>query len=204
MKTIKIEEMQRTINDEGNINVVTVTTVPHYEGRIFVSQGGCEALIDNIKDQCDIWCARSREGFEVLNTINDWEPEEGDIKKDIEAFQKYLDEKYGKNNMIAFALGAYVHSMVSFSISKSEDNRCRWDSGTCGFIGIPNNMVEHKNQLAEDLSNGWNGNVCEYQVWDNLKNDLVDSEMSYGDIKSFIQRAQDEFGIDFDKIEVDY
>lgn len=204
MTTIKTEELQRTLNDEGNVNVVTVATMPRYEGHIYASQGGCAMLVDSIKENCDIWCARSREGFEVLNTINDWEPEGESLQKDIESFQQYLDEKYGKDNLVAYALGAYIHSLVSFSISKSEDNRCRWDSGTCGFIGIPNNMVDQTRQIAEDLSNGWNGEVYEYQVWDNLKNDMVDSEMSYGDIKGFMKRAQDEFGIDFSKLEVIY
>ena len=204
MTTIKTEELQRTLNDEGNVNVVTVATVPHYEGHIYASQGGCTMLVDSIKENCDIWCARSREGFEVLNTINDWEPEGESLQKDIESFQQYLDEKYGKDNLVAYALGAYIHSMVSFSISKSEDNRCRWDSGTCGFIGIPNNMVDQTRQIAENLSNGWNGEVYEYQIWDNLKNDMVDYEMSYGDIKGFMKRAQDEFGIDFSKLEVVY
>lgn len=204
MKTIKTEELQRTLTDEGNVNVVTVATVPHYEGYIYASQGGCTILVDSIKENCDIWCARNREGFEVLNTINDWEPEGESLQKDLESFQQYLDEKYGKDNLVAYALGAYIHSMVSFSISKSEDNRCRWDSGTCGFIGIPNNMVDQTRQIAENLSNGWNGEVYEYQIWDNLKNDMVDYEMSYGDIKGFMKRAQDEFGIDFSKLEVVY
>lgn len=204
MKTIKTEELQRTLTDEGNVNVVTVATVPHYEGYIYASQGGCTMLVDSIKENYDIWCARSREGFEVLNTINDWEPEGESLQKDLESFQQYLDEKYGKDNLVAYALGAYIHSMVSFSISKSEDNRCRWDSGTCGFIGIPNNMVDQTRQIAEYLTNGWNGEVYEYQIWDNLKNDMVDYEMSYGDIKGFMKRAQDEFGIDFSKLEVVY
>ena len=202
--TTNKKELQRTLNDEGSVDIVTVTTVPHYEGRIFASQAGCDALVESVKEQCVIWCARNREGFEVLNTINDWEPEGESLAKDLELFQQYLDENYEKGTMVAYALGAYIHSMVSFSISKSEDNRCRFDSGTCGFIGIPNNMVDHTSQIAEDLSNGWNGEVYEYQIWDNLADDLVDSEMSYGDVKGFMERARNSFDIDFSKIEVVY
>ena len=37
----------------------------------------------------------------------------------------------------AFVLGAYIHSGTSFSISKTGDHRCRFDSGNLGFIGVP-------------------------------------------------------------------
>lgn len=204
--TVETKELQRTLNDEGNVNVVTMKTIKRYEGRAYSTPEVCRSLMDMITEQCDIWCASCREGFETMNTINDWEPEEGDLQKDIASFQKYLDDKHGKDVMVAYALGAYIHSLVSFSISKSEDNRCRWDSGTCGFIAVPNNMVDMTGKIARDLSDAWNGSVCIMDLYDNFREEIIDSVASYEskeDIDNFKKRALEQFGVDFNNIEVE-
>ena len=203
---IERKETQRTLNDEGNVNVVTVTTLPRFVGQKVCYDGACQQLMEMIQSQCDIWCARNREGFENMNTLNDWEPDGESLKEDLESFQRYLDEKYEKNTVIAYALGAYVHSGVSFSISKSEDNRCRWDSGTIGFIGIPNNMLDYIRELTEDLDSAWNGGVVSYEIYDNLRDEISEQAYSYDRdaVKRIVDIAKNQFDIDFDKIDVEY
>ena len=124
--------------DNGKVEITTTIERDRYEGKAYYSQSMCDSVYDDFKSNCKIWMTpNSREGFEGMNTGENWEPAKNDIAEDITHFQLYLDTTYGSGVYEAFSVGAYIHGSVSFSFNKGEDTRDRWDSGTIGFIGIP-------------------------------------------------------------------
>ena len=172
---------EKKLLDDNKIQVTTVSEIDRYVGREYYSQAECELIVEDITANNKIWTTKhSREGFENLDTKEDWEPEGKSVEADIESFQKYLDDTYGKDKYEAYALGAYIHSAVSFAFNKGEDTRCHWDSGTCGFIGINKEMYMNVdlNDLASQLSDAWNGYVSVIEVWDNYEDDVVDEILS--------------------------
>lgn len=81
------------------------------------------------------------------------------------------DNEFGEGKYEAFVLGAYIHSGTSFSISKTGDHRCRFDSCNLGFIGVPKSM--NVDEIAEELTAAWEG---EYKGYDNLLDDYENME----------------------------
>ena len=171
--------MSKKLLDNGMVEETIVKEIPRYEGICNYSQAECEMIAEDFKNLNKVWTMKhNREGFDSLDTKEDWEPEGNSVCEDIESFQKYLDETYGKDKYEAYALGAYVHSAVSFAFNKGEDNRCRWDSGTCGFVGINKDLNVDLNQYASQLSDAWNGYVYVLEIWDNLNDEVVDEILS--------------------------
>lgn len=187
--------------DNGKVEVTTVNEIKRYTGRIAHSQHLCEMVSEDFKEQNKVWMTkRSREGFDVLDTKEDWEPEAGNVVEDIASFQKYLDDTYGKDKYEAYAIGAYVHSDVSFAFNKSEDTRCRWDSGTCGFVGINKELNIDLNKYASNLSDAWNGYLYEYVVYDNLTDEIVDDCCSLESdeyLTKWKTESSEKYGIDW-------
>lgn len=202
---MKEKILEVCLEDDNTIKTVKEVYEPRYTGECVYSQDECESIIENIKDENKIWTRKCRAGFELLCTEQSWEPSNTFVEKDIDLFQKYLDKKYGVGKYEAFALGAYIHTNVSFALNKSEDNRCRFDSGTCGFIGVPKEKVADKNKLANLMSDAWNGNICEYQVYDNYDDDYVEGCWSYEeDLDEWLKQSSTEYGIDWDNVEPQY
>ena len=171
--------MSKKLLDNGMVEETIVKEIPRYEGICNYSQAECEMIAEDFKNLNKVWTMKhNRESFDSLDTGEDWEPEGNSVCEDIESFQKYLDETYGKDKYEAYALGAYVHSTVSFAFNKGEDNRCRWDSGTCGFVGISKELNVDLNQYASQLSDAWNGYVYVLEIWDNLNDEVVDEILS--------------------------
>ena len=173
--------MSKKLLDNGMVEETIVKETPRYEGICNYSQAECEMIVEDFKETNKVWTMKhNREGFDSLDTKEDWEPEGNSVCEDIESFQKYLDETYGKDKYEAYALGAYIHSAVSFAFNKGEDNRCRWDSGTIGFVGINKEMYDgvDLNSLASQLSYAWNGYVYVLEIWDNLNYEVVDEILS--------------------------
>ena len=200
--------MEKTLLDNNNIKIIETKVIPRYEGIAHYCQAACEMFVDDVKEQNKIWMtSRSREGFDSLNTGEAWEPEGESVYKDIESFQKYLDDTYGKDKYEAYAVGAYIHSGVSFSISKGPDNRCRWDSGTIGFIGLNKENNYDVNKLASNLTDSWEGDVIEYYVWDNYEDCVVDDEYwdTFADekeLKEWQEKTSKQYNIDWNKVKV--
>lgn len=172
---------EKKLLDNNKIQVTTVSEIDRYEGCEYYSQAECKLIFEDFKEQNKIWTTKhSREGFDSLDTKEGWEPEGKSVVEDMESFQKYLDETYGKNKYEAYALGAYVHSGVFFAFNKGEDTRCRWDSGTVGFVGINKETYDgvDLNSLASQLSDAWNGAISVLEVWDNYENDVADEILS--------------------------
>jgi len=191
-----------TLENDNTIKTVKETYEPRYTGTCIYDQLECERVVEDLKEHCKIWTVKSsREGFEHLDTKEDWEPDGNSVTEDIESFQKYLDETYGKDKYEAFALGAYVHSDVSFAFNKGEDTRCQWDSGTVGFIGIDKTEYnfDYLNQFAQDLSDAWNGYICVYEVYDNYDEVQVDaiwSTDSLEEISKWKAEMKEKYGVE--------
>lgn len=83
----------------------------------------------------------------------------------------------------AFVLGAYIHS---FSISKTGDHRCRFDSGTLGFIGVPKGT--NPDEIAEELTAACNGE------YDNLTDDSICS-YDYNELEKWKEEARSKYNI---------
>lgn len=188
----------RKLLDDGRVEITKTTEVERYVGFCGYDECECEFVRDDFKEQHKVWIGHNREGFEVLATGENWEPEFGNVEKDIESFQKYLDKTYGKDKYEAYALGAYIHSLVSFNFNKSEDTRCKWDSGTCGFVGINKEIDIDLGKYASDLSDAWNGSIERLVVYDNLNcNELdeITSLSSQKEINEWKEQMKEKYGI---------
>lgn len=191
--------MSKKLLDNGMVEETIVKEIPRYEGICNYSQAECEMIAEDFKEINKVWTIKhNREGFDSLDTKEDWEPEGNSVCEDIESFQKYLDETYGKDKYEAYALGAYIHSAVSFAFNKGEDNRCRWDSGTCGFVGINKELNVDLNQYASQLSDAWNGWVYVLEIWDNLNDEVVDEILSTESCKAISEwkdKMKEQYGV---------
>lgn len=191
--------MSKKLLDNGMVEETIVKEIPRYEGICNYSQAECEMIAEDFKNLNKVWTIKhNREGFDSLDTKEDWEPEGNSVCEDIESFQKYLDETYGEGKYEAYALGAYIHSAVSFAFNKGEDNRCRWDSGTCGFVGINKELNVDLNQYASQLSDAWNGWVYVLEIWDNLNDEVVDEILSTESCKAISEwkdKMKEQYGV---------
>ena len=192
--------MTKRLLDNGMVEETIVKEIPRYIGVCNYSQAECELIAEDFKETNKVWTMKhNREGFDSLDTGEDWEPEGNSVCEDIESFQKYLDETYGEGKYEAYALGAYIHSAVSFAFNKGDDNRCRWDSGTCGFVGINKEMNYDLSCLASNISDAWNGWIQELGVYDNYDEEIVDSIYSTEPVKEineFKDRMKKEYGVE--------
>ena len=191
--------MSKKLLDNGMVEETIVKEIPRYEGICNYSQAECEMIAEDFKNLNKVWTIKhNREGFDSLDTKEDWEPEGNSVCEDIESFQKYLDETYGEGKYEAYALGAYIHGTVSFAFNKGEDNRCRWDSGTCGFVGINKELNVDLNQYASQLSDAWNGWVYVLEIWDNLNDEVVDEILSTESCKAISEwkdKMKEQYGV---------
>ena len=190
---------EKKLLDNGKVQVIEITEIDRYKGGWEYDECEVDFVIDDFKENNKAWICQNREGFEKLATGENWEPETGNVEKDLESFQNYLDETYGKDKYEAYALGAYVHGSVSFAFNKGDDTRCRWDSGTCGFVGISKELKVDLSRYASNLSDAWNGSIERLYVYDNLDDDFVDeitSLASQEDINEWKAQMKEKYGID--------
>lgn len=144
--------------------------IPRYEMRVRDDcSDECEMVIEDIKDCCKLW-VKARNYSNLTNVEGDFD--------DLAGFQSAIGEEYE-----AFVLGG-----TSFSISKTGDHRCRFDSANLGFIGVPKGMNPDK--IAEELTAAWNG---EYEIYDNLTDDYVDYD--YKNLKEWKEEARSKYNI---------
>ena len=195
-KTEKIVSVE--LENETTVKTVKEIYEPRYEGFWEYDETECEWVRNDFKEINKVWCKNSREGFEALNTGEKWMPDGESIEKDIESFQKYLDDTYGKDKYEAYALGAYIHGSVSFAFNKGEDTRCRWDSGTVGFVGINKELNVDLSFYAGKLSDAWNGCVERLWVYDNYEDEEVDeitSLLDYKAIQEWKAKMEEQYGV---------
>ena len=171
------------MKNENIVHVVEEYDIPRYEMRVRDDcSDECEMTVEEIKDRCKLW-VKSRNYSNLTNVEGDFD--------DLAGFQSAIGEEYE-----AFVLGAYIHSGTSFSISKTGDHRCRFDSGNLGFIGVPKGMNPDK--IAEELTAAWNGEYEGYEIYDNLTDDYVDSicDYDYKNLKEWKEEARKKYGVE--------
>ena len=176
MKTI-------TLKNENIVHVVEEYDIPRYEMRVWNDCSDEEEMaIEDIKDCCKLWVKSCN--YSNLTNV------EGDFD-DLAEFQSAIGEEYE-----AFVLGAYIHSGTSFSISKTGDHRCRFDSGNLGFIGVPKGT--NLDKIAEELTAAWNGEYKGYEIYDNLTDDYVDSicDYDYDSLEEWKEEAREKYGVE--------
>ena len=182
------------------VHVVEEYDIPRYEMLVRDDcSDECEMAIQDIQNHCKIW-VKSRNYSNLTNVeLDDDEVFEGkSLAGDLASYQKFLDREFGKGKYEAFALGAYIHSGTSFSISKTGDHRCRFDSGTLGFIGVPKGT--NLDKIAEELTAAWNGEYEGYGIYDNLLDDYVDSicDYDYNSLEEWKKSAKLKYDVEFD------
>lgn len=200
-----IVDVKTELVEPNKIQVTTVEEKDRYVGKVVYDQVYCEQEFEDFKENNKCWTTKhSREGFDCMDTGENWEPQRDNILEDLTHFQLYLDKTYGKERYEAFALGAYVHSGVSFSLSKGSDNRDRWDSGTIGFVGIPKYSVEYWEkrggicEYASLLTAAWEGTLGEICVYDDYNGDLIDScwtTDTCNEIEEWKAKMKEEYGV---------
>ena len=207
-------KQEKTLDATGRVLVCETYTEPRYSARAF---GGCdwvcESVIDDLKSLAIIW-AGSRDFTPLTNVPCPSAIDAlltGNLEKDLAIFQKYLNREHGRGKYEAFVLGAYVHSGASFSINKTGNHVCRWDSSQVGFIGLPRKKgcfysAENAGKVAEELTHAWNGEYTESQVIDNLTGDIVDAitTANYTEERGWREKAEKTYNVDFDSVEVIY
>ena len=189
------------------VHVTEEYDLPRYEVRVrddFTDE--CEMTVEEIKDCCKLW-VKSYNYSNLTNVeLDEDEVFEGkSLAGDLASYQKFLDREFGEGEYEAFALGAYIHSGTSFSISKTGDHRCRFDSGTLGFIGLKKNVddcysAKHPEKVADALTAAWNGEYQGYEIYDNLLDDYVDSicDHDYNNLEEWKKSAKLKYDVEFD------
>ena len=180
------------------VHVTEEYDLPRYEVQVRDDcSDECEMAVEEIKDCCKLWVGSYNYSNLTNVELDEDEVFEGKSLADyLAGYQKFLDNKFGEGKYEAFVLGAYIHSGTSFSISKTGDHRCRFDSGTLGFIGVPKGMNPDK--IAEELTAAWNGEYEGYEIYDNLLDDYVDSicDYDYKNIEKWKEEARKKYGVE--------
>lgn len=195
----------KTLKNENIVHVVEEYDIPRYEVRVKDDcTDECEMAVDNIEYDCKLYV--KAQNYSNLTNVELYEDEvfEGkSLAGDLAGYQKFLDREFGKGEYEAFVLGAYIHSGTSFSISKTGDHRCRFDSGTLGFIGLKKNVdacysAEHPEIVADVLTAAWNGEYKGYEIYDNLLDDYVDSicDYDYKNLEKWKEEARKKYGVE--------
>lgn len=199
---MKKNNLEVTRNETENPRVIRVCEtyeINRYTPSIVCADWECDFALNEILENCKIWTP-CRDYQSLHNFDLDEDELTGDLQEDLKIFESKFGEEYE-----CYVLGAYVHSGTSFSVSKSGDHRCRFDSGQLGFIAIPKNYST-PDKVAKTLTSIWNGEFMEYSVYDELKGDFADSITtdSYFEAKEWTQKWEEIYGVDFSECKVQY
>ena len=198
----------------GKVEIITKNTIDRYTPRIDgCCNWICEDVMNEIKHDCKIYVPRGN--YSHLSTMSMYYKElTGDLTADLKLFQKELNRQFGVNKYEAFVLGAYIHSGTSFSINKCGNHVCRWDSSQLGFIGLPKDKnhkhfaytADNPDLVAEDMTNAWEGYFSEYQIYDELNEEVVDSCVMAGfhTDNQWIESVENKYHVSFDGVEPIY
>ena len=203
MKTEKIISVE--LENDKVIKTVKEVYEDRYQGFRSYDEVQCQMIVDDWKENHKIWVTQKSRELSGLNTDEDWQPEGESVEKDLESYQKYLDKTYGKDKYEAYALGAYIHGSISLALNKHDDTRCRWDSGTVGFVGIDKEIQStYTGNMIGDLNDAINGTIERYWVYDNYEDDTIDEAYSIEGreyLEKWATEVKDKYGLDFDKFE---
>ena len=200
----------RKLNEQtGKVEITTVREVDRYTPHIYQAEWYCDDVVNEIKDYCKIYVPRG-DYTSLSNFEMDYDLLTGDLSADLETFQNELDSQFGSHKYEAFVLGAYVHSATAFCVNKVGNRVSRFDSSQLGFIGLPvsaENTIynaENPSRVADDFTYAWNGEFQEYQIYDELSEEIVDSCVSAETPSEWIESAEKTYHVSFDGVEPMY
>lgn len=195
--------LKRTVTeiDSKTVLITTEQESPRYVPSIVCADWECEFALESIHESTLIWIPKRSDYSNLSNYELDEDELTGDLKEDLALFQSKIGDDYE-----AYVLGAYIHSGTSFSVSKSGDHRCRFDSSQLGFLGIKKSSSMTPETVAKALTSIWEGEFYEYQVYDELREEIVDSICTddYKEAKDFCSEMKERYGVDFDDVKVEY
>ena len=203
----------------GKVKVTETYEEPRYSPYIC---GDCDFMcndtVDNIKECCKIYVPRG--DYKDLTTfeINYDDLTGKTLEEDREIFQKKLDEEFGEGEYESFVLGAYIHSGTSFSVNKTGNHVCRFDSSQLGFIGLKKNVedyysAKHPDNVANMLTAAYNGEFNEYMVYDNYKDQIAIDEngepeslitADYDEARKWCEKMEAKYNISFENVNPTY
>ena len=201
--------------DNGNVEITVVKEIPRYKVEKFGDSSISEMLLDDIQNNGNIKIWTPVDDYKYLNNWTiDEDTLSGKLQDDKETLQRLVDSEHGAGKYKVYVFGAYIHSMTSFSITDSGDNRCQWDSSNLGFIAVPTDTnspwnISNTSKLANYLSCMHNGDVFDMNVVDNYTDEIVDSYTclgcEYDMYKQYISEIEEKYHVsNVDNIQVLY
>ena len=210
MKKENREVSKYETENPDTIRVSETYEIKRYEPHAYYSQSECDMTVDEIKDCCKIYVPRGDYSNLTTFEINYDDLNGETLADDLAIFQNKLDEEFGKDEYEAFVLGAYIHSGTAFSVNKTGNHVCRFDSSQLGFIGLKKNVediysAEHPDKVAEMLTAAWNGEFVEYIVYDNYNDEVVNSIITsdYNELNKWFNDVKTKYNVSFDNIQVE-
>ena len=196
--------LKRTVTeiDSKTVLITTEQESPRYVPSIVCAGWECEFALNDLHESTLIWIPKRSDYSNLCNYELDDEDElTGNLAEDLALFQSKIGDDYE-----AYVLGAYIHSGTSFSVSKFGDHRCRFDSSQLGFLGIKKSSNLNPDSVAKSLTSIWNGEFYEYQVYDELRSEIVDSICTddYVEAKDFCSEMKERYGVNFDDVKIEY
>ena len=214
MKKQNYTEERMLTETMDKVKVIATYELDRYEPRILGScDYACESAVEDIKESCKIWTSPRRDYSMLTNVELDQDEilTGTTLAEDLDNYQNYLDTTFGEGEYEAFVLGAYIHSGTAFSVNKCGNHVCRFDSSQLGFIGLKRNSddyysAKNPDHVADVLTAAWNGEFSEYQVIDNLTNDVIDSIVTadYHEAQTWCSEAEDKYHVSFDNVDPIY
>lgn len=191
----------KLIND-FEVEITKVEVLPRYYGRKMVMDNYLydEYTEDLISDWYTYLPCNDREG--ICKSLRHNEVEFADDEDiTLDNFAKKVPNDYE-----CYILGAYIHSGVSFSLTKCGDNRCRFDSSNFGFVAFPKGR--DVNAIVKELDALWNGCYEEWAVIDRTTDDIVWSEIINTDDYKYGQEIEntlkEKYKVDMEKVVLYY
>lgn len=185
------------IND-FEVKVVETKTISRYYGKKMPIDNK-DYMEDLIQDWFSYLPCNDREG--ICKSLRHNEVEFADDEDiTLGTFAKKVPSHYE-----CFILGAYIHSGVSFSLTKGADNRCRFDSSNFGFVAFPKDR--DVNAIVKELDALWNGYLEEWAIIDRTTDDVVWSDIINTDdykCKIDIESVKEKYKVDMEKVALCY
>lgn len=185
-----------------DVEITKVETLPRYYGRKMIIDNYLykEYMDDLISDWYTYLPCNDREYISKSLRNNEVKfADDEDITLD--NFSKKCPKDYE-----CYILGAYIHSGVSFSLTKCGDNRCRFDSSNFGFVAFPKDR--DVNAIVKELDALWNGYYEEWSIIDRLTDKIVWEQLvrfdDYKCCQEIENTLKEKYRVDMEKVETLY
>lgn len=185
---------QVKVLSNGNLEITTIKEVPRYIPCIFKeTKDYHDSVIKEIMEDCYI--VTTHPDYEILNNYS--------FKID----RPFIDALKGFQDMLdktVLVCEAFILSVNrkdnTFSISKTGVNIESTDIIDIGLIGLSIEEVSNIDNIAQDLTDAWNGNFYNFSVYDNLKEKIVDSISHNNRNHPLVKSMERNYNVNFDNL----